>query len=479
MHAAANPYTSDKLRQRRVRIGTAHSPLATVLHQAIRPLIASGSLLMMMWLCGEPFSYTYPALAIMVFAISSQLLSEPPHRGHNPPLNWLIKALLRLSVEWLCVVALILFIGFAMRIPELYSRTLILAWSITGPAMILLLELAKSRITRLLAGTSNRRHRHVVVGANELGMELNRRTASIGNSTFVGYFDDRSRERLPEACHSQLLGTFKDLVDFVQQNAVDAIYISLPVSGNERLHRLIHQLRDTTASVYVLPDVLSFDTIQARFVEIDGLPVVSIYDTPFDGTRAIFKRGMDIVLASIALLMVWPVMAVIAIGVKLTSAGPILFKQRRYGLHGEEIEIYKFRSMTVCEDGVNVTQATRADTRITCIGKFLRKSSLDELPQIINVLEGKMSLVGPRPHAIAHNEQYRKLIDGYMFRHKVRPGITGWAQVNGLRGETETIDKMRQRVEYDLDYLRHWSLWMDLKIVLKTIRLVFSDPKAY
>ena len=169
----------------------------------------------------------------------------------------------------------------------------------------------------------------------------------------------------------------------------------------------------------------------------------------------------------------------IALAVKLTSRGPVLFKQRRYGLNGEEIHIYKFRSMTVCEDGPVVTQATRNDQRITPLGRILRRTSLDELPQILNVLEGKMSMVGPRPHAIAHNELYRKLISGYMIRHKVRPGITGWAQVNGLRGETDTIDQMRTRVEYDLDYLRNWSLWLDFKILIRTALLVVRDQQAY
>lgn len=477
-NAASHPFNLEKLRQRRVRIGSAHAPLATILHHSGRPFVAAASLLLMMMLCGQPLSYSCLALAIVVFMTSSQLLSEPPSREHISLLSWLGKASLQLCMEWLCVMALILFIGFAMNIPELYSVKLILAWSIAGPALILLAELTKWRVTRLLAGAS-RQHHHIVVGANDLGMELNRRTARIGNSSFIGYFDDRNAERLPVACHGQLLGRFSDVVSFVQRNAVDAIYISLPVSGNARVHELISQLRDTTASVYVLPDVLSFDTIQARVVEIDGLPAVSIYDTPFDGTRGLFKRGMDIVLAGMALLMIWPLMAIIALGVKLSSAGPVLFKQRRYGLNGEEIKVYKFRSMTVCENGASVTQASRSDARITRFGGFLRKTSLDELPQIINVLEGKMSLVGPRPHAVAHNEQYRKLIDGYMFRHKVRPGITGWAQVNGLRGETETIDKMSKRIEYDLDYLRHWSFWMDIKIILKTIRLVFGDSKAY
>jgi putative colanic acid biosynthesis UDP-glucose lipid carrier transferase len=475
--AARSAFALEKLRQRYVRIGSAHSPLATILHRSGRAFIAAVSLLLMMLVFGQSFNYSGVALAIIVFMTSAQLLSEPPRRDNATLLNWLGKSVLQLCLEWLCVVAVILFIASATHIPELHSR-LILGWSIAGPALILLAELTKWRITRLLAGTS-RPLRHIVIGANELAMELNRRTERIGNSTFVGYFDDRAPARLPKACHSGLLGQFDDVVTFVQRNAIDAIYISLPVSSDTRLHGLINQLRDTTASVYVLPDVLSFDTIQARVVEIDGLPALSIYDTPFDGTRGLIKRAMDIVMASVALLMLWPLLAAIAIGVKLSSKGPVLFKQHRYGLNGEEIKVYKFRSMTVCENGGEVKQATRTDSRITPFGRFLRSTSLDELPQIINVLEGKMSLVGPRPHAVAHNEQYRKLIDGYMFRHKVRPGITGWAQVNGLRGETETIDKMSKRIEYDLDYMRHWSLWMDIKIIFKTVALVFGDSKAY
>jgi putative colanic acid biosynthesis UDP-glucose lipid carrier transferase len=476
---AASRHVIEKLRHRRVRIGSAHAPLATLLHGAFKPAMASLSLMLLLWLRGEPLSFVYLALGIMVFSISSQLLTDLPHRGSTPPWQWVLISLPDLIVDWLCVVVLVLFIGFAMRLPELYSAKLILAWLISAPALILLIELGKGRITRVVAGASTQQRRHIVIGANELAVELNRRTTSMGTSTFVGYFDDRSLQRLPTACHARLLGGLRDVVSFAQQNSIDSIYISLPLSGNEKIRKLIHQLRDTTASVYFLPDVLSFDTIQSRVVEIDGMPVVSIYDTPFDGTRGILKRCIDALLAASALLMIWPVMAAIAIGVKLSSPGPVLFKQRRYGMNGEQIEIYKFRSMSVCEDGAHITQATRFDARVTRFGKFLRASSLDELPQIINVLEGKMSIVGPRPHAVAHNEQYRKLIDGYMFRHKVRPGITGWAQVNGLRGETDTIDKMRKRVEYDLDYLRHWSLWLDIKILLKTLRLVFGDSKAY
>jgi putative colanic acid biosysnthesis UDP-glucose lipid carrier transferase len=207
--------------------------------------------------------------------------------------------------------------------------------------------------------------------------------------------------------------------------------------------------------------------------------VVAIRESPFMGINSTVKRTSDIVFSSIILLLMLPVMMLVAIAVRLTSKGPVIFRQRRYGLYGEEIIVYKFRSMTVSDDGESIQQARRNDARLTSIGAFLRRSSLDELPQFVNVLQGRMSIVGPRPHAVAHNEQYRKLIRGYMLRHKVKPGITGWAQVNGLRGETEVLEKMEARVQYDLDYLRNWSLWLDLWIILKTVKVVLTRHNAH
>jgi putative colanic acid biosynthesis UDP-glucose lipid carrier transferase len=197
------------------------------------------------------------------------------------------------------------------------------------------------------------------------------------------------------------------------------------------------------------------------------------------GLNSMVKRTSDIVLSSLILLLLTPLMLAIAVAVRMSSPGPIIFRQRRYGLYGEEIIVYKFRSMKVMENGDAVVQARQNDDRVTRIGRFLRRTSLDELPQFINVLQGRMSIVGPRPHAVAHNEQYRKLIKGYMLRHKVKPGITGWAQVNGLRGETATLDKMEARIQYDLDYLRNWSLWLDLWIVLKTVKVVLTRENAF
>jgi len=242
---------------------------------------------------------------------------------------------------------------------------------------------------------------------------------------------------------------------------------------------LLDDLRDTTCSIYYVPDIFVFDLIQARSGEIQGIPVVAMCETPFYGYRGVAKRLTDVVLSTVILLLLLPLLAVIAVAVRWTSPGPVIFKQRRYGLDGDEIAIYKFRTMKVTEDGSNIRQASKSDERITPIGALLRRSSLDELPQLINVLQGRMSLVGPRPHAVAHNEEYRKLIKGYMVRHKVLPGITGLAQVNGCRGETSRLEEMQARINYDLDYLRHWSPMLDIKIILLTLVKLFRDDKAY
>jgi putative colanic acid biosynthesis UDP-glucose lipid carrier transferase len=270
-----------------------------------------------------------------------------------------------------------------------------------------------------------------------------------------------------------------DFADIVRSQAITHVYLAMPISTTPRIEDLIKELRDTTASIYFVPNIFAFDLVQARCVEINGMPALSICDSPVQGMSGVWKQVFDVVLATLVLATIWPILLGIALAIKATSPGPVLFKQRRYGLHGEEILVYKFRTMTVCEDGSIVEQATKQDRRITRLGAFLRRMSLDELPQILNVLEGKMSFVGPRPHAVAHNEAYRKLINGYMIRHKVRPGITGWAQVNGLRGETSSVEKMQVRVQYDLDYLKNWSLWLDVRIIARTALIILRDHNAY
>jgi putative colanic acid biosynthesis UDP-glucose lipid carrier transferase len=247
----------------------------------------------------------------------------------------------------------------------------------------------------------------------------------------------------------------------------------------QRVVALLDDLKDTTCSIYYLPDIVVFDLIQSRTLDILGVPAVAMCETPFYGYRGVMKRLTDVVLGSLVLVGLSPLMVLIAIVVRVTSPGPVIFKQRRYGLDGREIMVYKFRTMTVAEDGAEIRQASKNDHRTTPIGRALRRYSLDELPQLINVLQGQMSLVGPRPHAVAHNEQYRKLIKGYMIRHKVLPGITGLAQINGCRGETTSLEAMEARIRFDLDYLRNWSPLLDLRILFVTALRLLRDEKAY
>ncbi|MDO9213736.1 MAG: undecaprenyl-phosphate glucose phosphotransferase [Methylococcales bacterium] len=332
--------------------------------------------------------------------------------------------------------------------------------------------------------TQNEASRAVIIGFSRLSNELAykfKQNPSLGVN-FMGFFDDRWQKRFSEKSQQQpekLLGSIATAAEFVKAHNVQHIYIALPMSAQPRILALLDDLRDTTASIYFVPDIFLFDLIQANISNINGIPIVAVCQSPFVGINSKIKRISDVVLSLSILLLIAPLMLLIAIGVKLSSHGPILFKQRRYGLDGKEILVYKFRSMTVLEDGEQVNQATRNDPRITRFGSFLRKTSLDELPQFINVLQGCMSIVGPRPHAVSHNEMYRSLIKGYMIRHKVKPGITGWAQVNGFRGETDILEKMQARINHDLDYLRNWSLFLDLVIIFKTIAVVIKDKNAY
>src|SRR6266480_3711264 len=251
------------------------------------------------------------------------------------------------------------------------------------------------------------------------------------------------------------------------------------MASQPRILSLLESLRDTTASVYFVPDMFVTDLIQGRIDSVSGMPIVGVCDTPFSGVDGPVKRGSDIVLALLILALISPLLALLALAVKLTSPGPAIFRQRRYGLDGEEIVVYKFRTMTVTEDGDTIRQCSKADERVTRLGAIMRRTSLDELPQFINVLQGRMSIVGPRPHAVAHNEMYRKLIRGYMQRHKVKPGVTGWAQVNGQRGETETLAQMKARVRHDIYYVDNWGPLLDLKILIRTALICLSGRNAY
>ena len=274
-------------------------------------------------------------------------------------------------------------------------------------------------------------------------------------------------------------GTADHAIEIIQNQDINQVYIVTTQQNIEQVDNLLKILSDTTCSTVIVPELFSYDFLYSRVEDINGTPIIPIIDTRIKGINIFLKRVEDICVASVILLMISPLLLCIAVAIKLNSKGPVFFKQVRYGLNGKPILVYKFRSMSVMENGPEVKQAVKNDPRVTKVGAFLRKTSLDELPQFINVILGNMSVVGPRPHAAAHNEEYRKLITGYMLRHKVKPGITGLAQIRGWRGETDTLDKMEKRVECDLEYIRTWSLLLDLKIIFLTVFKGFINKAAY
>ena len=321
----------------------------------------------------------------------------------------------------------------------------------------------------------------IIIGATSVGYDMAEQMAKNEHLGihFQGMYDDRPSDRLGQDQSHEIQGSIDEAIELAKQHKVDYIYIALPTAAENRIKAILEKCSDTTANVYLIPNFFMYSLLNSRWQSVGNVQALSIYDTPFQGANDVLKRIEDVVISSIILAFLAIPMLCIAAAVKITSKGPAIFKQKRYGLDGKEITVYKFRSMSTQDNGSVVKQATKNDPRVTKIGAFLRRTSLDELPQFINVLQGRMSIVGPRPHAVAHNEEYRKLITGYMLRHKIRPGITGWAQVNGLRGETETVNKMAKRVEYDLDYMHRWSVWFDIKIIIKTVTGGLSGNHIY
>lgn len=439
----------------------------------LEPTITAATLLFATQSLDPPITRAELVLCLLVYALTFP--------GRNRFMDRPLNAAVDIALSWLSLLAILALCGYATNSLHLFHRHVLLEWAVVTPVLQWLAVLLGRGVIRHNARQPHARRSAVVVGAGPLGVKVARALSEQDTASVdvVGFFDDRLDDRLDSAASARRLGGLADVAEYVRTKGVREVYITLPLGSQPRIQQLLGSLQGTTASLFFVPDVFGASIIQGRLQDVNGVPVVGICETPFTGTNELTKRISDIVLASIILVLISPLLAAIAIGVKLSSPGPVIFKQRRNGLDGEEIVVYKFRSMRALDDGAVVKQATRGDPRITPFGAFIRRTSLDELPQFINVLQGRMSIVGPRPHAVAHNELYRALIRAYMVRHKVKPGITGWAQVNGLRGETETIEKMQARVEYDLEYLRNWSLGLDLQIIARTVWLVLADRQAY
>lgn len=294
----------------------------------------------------------------------------------------------------------------------------------------------------------------------------------------VGIYDDRADSRTLGMAHANC-GDLSDLIRYAQRNPIDEVLIAMPLTEEARINNLVNQLSILPIDIRLCPTTASLFLSPRALHDYSGLPVLELESRPLDGWGPLAKLMEDYLLGTMMITFFAPVMLLVAIAIKLDSPGPVFFRQRRHGFNHQVITVLKFRTMVVAQDGANVPQAKRDDPRVTRVGRYLRKTSLDELPQLINVLRGEMSLVGPRPHALSHNEHYSAHLENYANRHKVKPGLTGWAQVNGYRGETETPEKMRRRVECDLYYINNWSIWLDIKIILMTPFFALMTKNAF
>jgi putative colanic acid biosysnthesis UDP-glucose lipid carrier transferase len=416
-------------------------------------------------------------IAVVLFVI----LAETNHVYRSwraAPLRDQLKAVLW---SWGIVAPPMLFLGYMLKVSAEHSRLINGEWFVLAGAGLAFLR-ALVKLGLIYTRRQGRNTRVAgIIGATRVGFRLAEHLNEPATGTrLFGVYDDRNQDRIEAYLGTErLAGSIEQAVIDAREGRLDVVYIALPLRAQARVSEIVAQLADTTADVQMAADFSVFELLHARWGSVGEIPTVSLFDTPFQGVAGWAKRLEDIVLGSLFLLAAAPAMLLIAVLIKATTRGPVFFVQTRYGLNGKPIKVLKFRSMTTADDGKVVKQAQRNDARVTKIGAVLRATSLDELPQFINVVRGDMSIVGPRPHAVAHNEEYRSLIHGYMLRHKVKPGITGWAQVNGLRGETDTIEKMRRRVEYDLEYIENWRLSWDLEIIFMTAFRAWSDKSAF
>jgi putative colanic acid biosysnthesis UDP-glucose lipid carrier transferase len=463
--------------------------LLTFLRVIMVPSVAIASLVASTTLLEVRFTEPYIALAIITALLTLLMMVRDAVQQANIVGAHGLTLAGRIGVGWLAVVGVLLLLGYATKSSEVFSRRALFLWFVLTPPFLVAASLGVQQWLRSVLISSRYVRSAVIVGTTKMALELARtlhQRPELGLKLRCVFTDEAAGDPPLDDATSAAIRNIGGaeirkgggVSEYVNSRHIDVVFIARE-SHAPGVRGMCDELRDTTSSVYLIPDVSLYDLMQARVGDVDGIPVVALCESPLQGGRGALKRITDIVFASLLLVVASPLMLLIALAIKLDSPGRVFFRQDRYGLDGERIVVYKFRTMTVCENGIVVVQAKRNDARVTRVGRFLRRTSLDELPQLINVLQGRMSLVGPRPHAVAHNEEYRKLISGYMVRHKVTPGITGLAQVSGCRGETSTLDDMRRRVQYDLEYLRHWCWLLDIKIMLRTLLIVFRDKRAY
>lgn len=453
----------------------------TLFTRLLDALCVSGSFVLLFTIYGDYWSDVHGYASLLsgcIFLLCGNALGIYSANDHNRNRS-AINAILS---NWFATLSCLLLFAYATKTSVIFSRLAIGIWILLVPVLLWLVRKALDWIVYRLS-TSAVKNPIAVVGSGENARRFIKNIDEFPDLamkvTGIYLASSENSQPVPDVSPDLVKGDLEALVNDAKSGMYSAVYIALSMREEKEIELLIAALSDCSIPVYFIPDILTANLMSSHVYNLKGIPIVSIYDTSMDAVDVFIKRVEDVVLTVIILMLSALPMLLIALAIKLTSPGPVIFRQKRYGLGGEPIEVWKFRSMTVCDNGDVIVQAKKNDARLTSIGSFLRKTSMDELPQFFNVLKGDMSIVGPRPHAVSHNELYRKDIRGYMLRHLVKPGITGWAQVNGWRGETDTIEKMEMRIQYDLEYIRNWSVWFDLRIITMTIIGGFTGKNAY
>lgn len=392
---------------------------------------------------------------------------------------------LDLLQAWTLAFAVLVVLGFVTKRSDAFSRLFLIELYASGYAAQLAVHGAMRLLVKEVFRHQAQAHNAIIVGTGQLAGYLHQRITAnewLGQNV-VGFVRldvaASSAENQAFEQEGEVLGTLEDLMSLIREHAVRTVYFAIPLNASEVIEKIYFKLLDKHVAVHWVPDIFSLRLVNHAVSEIAGVPVLTLSETPLIGTRRLLKQVEDTCLSVVLLVLLAPLMLLIAAAIKLDSPGPVFFRQDRLGWGGKSFRIWKFRSMYVHQpENGEVRQATRNDPRVTRIGAFLRRTSLDELPQILNVLAGEMSLVGPRPHAIQHDHEYARHISHYFARHNIKPGVTGLAQVRGFRGETREIETMILRVESDIEYINHWSLWLDLSILVRTLK-AFTGSNAY
>jgi undecaprenyl-phosphate glucose phosphotransferase len=387
-----------------------------------------------------------------------------------------------LAMAWLAVGVILITIAFTTKTSAAFSRAWMILWMITGFSALLTVRVVISHTASFIGQKGWNQRKIIIIGEGRLAQDLAQRLAT---SPWLGLQVVAIMDFWNEKSHSYTQGPngqndLSQLSKFVDKEHIDEVWVAPSLRVEQHVRSVLYALRDSTVPVRFVPDVFGVHLLNYNVTTVAGFPVLDLLPSPMVGMNRVLKAIEDRVLALVILLLLTPLLVMLAIGVRLSSPGPIIFRQRRHGWDGQPFTLYKFRTMTVHTEAYDrIIQARRTDFRVTRFGALLRRTSLDELPQLVNVLQGHMSIVGPRPHALYHTEYYKESIEWYMQRHKVKPGMTGWAQVNGWRGETDTLEKMKKRLEHDLYYIHNWSLLLDVKIILLTLFQGFFHENAY